>query len=104
MCVTVRETGGKRNELGTTQNKIEPVLDLIMIIIIVIKHEYKYLCYLVYNIVVAFEVLHSLRNRYSCKEDWFALKLDVIKAYNRVKWDFLKVLLEIMKFLTHFSE
>lgn len=41
-----------------------------------------------YNIIVVFETLHSLHHRYKGKEGWYALKLDMSKAYDKVDWDF----------------
>ncbi|XVE89449.1 hypothetical protein DITRI_Ditri19aG0202500 [Diplodiscus trichospermus] len=35
------------------------------------------------NILVAYELLHSLRNRRKGKNDYFALKLDMSKAYDK---------------------
>lgn len=56
------------------------------------------------NIIISFEILHSLRHRYTGKEGWYALKLDISKAYERVEWGFLKVLLEHMGFPTSFVQ
>ncbi|KAH1122865.1 hypothetical protein J1N35_006025 [Gossypium stocksii] len=41
------------------------------------------------NILIAYEVLHSLKMKKSGKRGKFALKLDIRKAYDRVEWDFL---------------
>jgi hypothetical protein len=41
------------------------------------------------NILVVFETLHSLRNRRGSGPGQMALKLDISKAYDRVKWCFL---------------
>lgn len=41
------------------------------------------------NLVVAFEVLHSM-NKKKGKWGWFALKIDLEKAYDRVEWDFVR--------------
>lgn len=56
------------------------------------------------NIIVAFEVLHSLCYKYTGNEGWFALKLDMSKAYDRVEWGFLKKMLLRMKFSVSFIE
>ena len=42
------------------------------------------------NTTVAFEVLHRMRNRRRRKDGQMAIKLDISKAYDRVKWQFLK--------------
>lgn len=49
-------------------------------------------------------VLHSLRNTYKGKQGWYALKLDMSKAYDRVEWDFLRLLLEKLQFPTLFTD
>lgn len=55
-------------------------------------------------IVAAFQVLHSLRTTYKGKHGWYALKLDMSKAYDRVEWDFLRRLLEKMQFPRLFTD
>lgn len=42
-------------------------------------------CLITYNIIVGFEVLHWLRSRKSGRSGYVALKLDMRKAYDRVK-------------------
>ncbi|KAL0408380.1 UNVERIFIED_CONTAM: putative mitochondrial protein [Sesamum radiatum] len=46
------------------------------------------------NILVAYEVNHFLKNTRRGKEYFIALKLDMSKAYDCVKWSFLKRVLE----------
>ncbi|KAH1121885.1 hypothetical protein J1N35_005045 [Gossypium stocksii] len=41
------------------------------------------------NVLIAYEVLHSLKMKKSGKKGNFALKLDMSKSYDRVEWDFL---------------
>lgn len=41
------------------------------------------------NIVVVEEAVHSLRRK-KCRKGWMVLKLDLEKAYDRVRWDFLE--------------
>lgn len=41
------------------------------------------------NVLIAYEVLHTLKNRQVRKKGNFALKLDMSKAYDRMEWDFL---------------
>lgn len=42
------------------------------------------------NVVVAFEVIHHMRNRKGGQEGEIALKLDVSKAYDMVNWEYLR--------------
>lgn len=41
------------------------------------------------NVLIAYEVLHSLKMRKKSQKSNFALKLDMSKAYNCVEWNFL---------------
>ncbi|KAK4397531.1 hypothetical protein Sango_1589700 [Sesamum angolense] len=45
------------------------------------------------NVLAAFEINHYVKQRTRGKEGHFALKLDMSKAYDRVVWDFLRVVL-----------
>lgn len=47
------------------------------------------------NTIMAFEMLHCMRNRQRDKVGHMAVKLDISKAYNRVEWEFLKKWLAI---------
>ncbi|KAK9984458.1 hypothetical protein SO802_033983 [Lithocarpus litseifolius] len=42
------------------------------------------------NTIVAFEVLHRMRNKRSGKKGQMAVKLDISKAYDRMEWSFLR--------------
>ena len=50
------------------------------------------------NILIAFESLHHMKTQCSKKISFMALKLDMSKAYNRVKWVFLEKILLKMGF------
>ncbi|KAL6125577.1 hypothetical protein ACLB2K_073633 [Fragaria x ananassa] len=42
------------------------------------------------NVVTAFEVIHSIRNKQTGTHPYCVLKLDISKAYDRVEWIFLR--------------
>lgn len=50
------------------------------------------------NVVIGFECIHALNNRRSGKTGIAALKLDMSKAYDRVEWEFIRMLLVKMNF------
>ncbi|KAA3453717.1 reverse transcriptase [Gossypium australe] len=50
------------------------------------------------NVLIAYEVLHSLKMKKRGKGGNFALKLDMSKAYDRVEWDFLAGMLKSLGF------
>jgi hypothetical protein len=50
------------------------------------------------NILVAFEALHTMDTRIKGKDGFMAIKLDMSKAYDRVEWDFLELVLYKMGF------
>ena len=45
------------------------------------------------NVLVAYEVMHIMNNRWMGRKGQLALKFDVSKAYNQMEWHFLKCLL-----------
>ena len=51
------------------------------------------------NVLVAFETMHSIDQRRKGKEAFVAIKLDISKAYNRVEWVYLEVMMKKMGFL-----
>lgn len=50
------------------------------------------------NIKVTYESLHSMKTRKKWKVGNMALKPDISKVYDRVKWSFLKKIIEKMRF------
>ncbi|KAL5794824.1 hypothetical protein ACOSP7_003418 [Xanthoceras sorbifolium] len=54
------------------------------------------------NIMVAFELLHSIKKQKKGKRGYAAIKLDMSKAYDRVEWGFLEFILEKLGFPNHF--
>lgn len=49
------------------------------------------------NIIVAWEIFHSMRQKKG-KKGWMAIKIDLEKAYDRLKWDFVRDTLEDIGF------
>lgn len=50
------------------------------------------------NIIIAHEVFEFLKKKKGRKTSFGALKIDMSKAYDRVDWSFLKVVLMCMNF------
>lgn len=44
------------------------------------------------NVMVAFELMHTIRRKMGGKQGLMALKLDISKAYDVVKWSFLEAI------------
>ncbi|GJY49333.1 reverse transcriptase [Tanacetum coccineum] len=55
------------------------------------------------NAIVAFEVMHWLKNRKDGKREALALKIDMSKAYDRVEWHFIRAVLGKFGFPTRFT-
>lgn len=52
------------------------------------------------NAILGFEAFHSMKEgRPFLFEDYMALKLDMMKAYDHVKWDYLKWIMQRMAYL-----
>ena len=45
------------------------------------------------NVLIAYELVHALKSRRSGREGYLAMKLDMSKAYNRIEWAFLEVMM-----------
>lgn len=50
------------------------------------------------NILVAYELLHGFKQKRMGRMGYMTLKLDMAKAYNRVKWSFLRSIMLRMSF------
>ena len=50
------------------------------------------------NVLISYELSHMLLNKKKGKECYAAIKADMSKAYDRVEWGFLKVMLERLGF------
>lgn len=50
------------------------------------------------NVLIAYEILHTLRQKRMGKKGFMAVKLDMSKAYDRVDWAFLKEVMLRMGF------
>ncbi|GJT02855.1 serine carboxypeptidase-like protein 40 [Tanacetum coccineum] len=55
------------------------------------------------NAIVAFEVMHWLKNKKQGKRGALALKIDISKAYDKVEWHFIRAVLENFGFPTRFT-
>jgi hypothetical protein len=50
------------------------------------------------NVLLAYEALHTLNTRMTGKKRYMAIKVDMRKAYDRVEWPFLEVMMRTMGF------
>lgn len=50
------------------------------------------------NATIAFEIFHSIDDNHSKSSPYMALKLDMSKAFDRVEWHFLEILMLKMNF------
>lgn len=49
------------------------------------------------NMIVASEIIHSMRSRKG-RNGWFAFKIDLEKAYDKIEWDFIRSCLDKYEF------
>lgn len=50
------------------------------------------------NILIAFETIHHLKSKRKGKTGYIALILDTSKAYDRVEWIFLEIIMDKLGF------
>ncbi|GAA0153626.1 hypothetical protein LIER_11820 [Lithospermum erythrorhizon] len=50
------------------------------------------------NILLAFEAHHIIKKKKSGREGYMSIKLDMLKAYDRIEWTFLKTMLIQLRF------
>ena len=50
------------------------------------------------NVLAAFEIMHSMRQKTIGKVGWMALKLDMSKAYDKVEWGFIEAMMSKLGF------
>ncbi|KAA3473245.1 reverse transcriptase [Gossypium australe] len=56
------------------------------------------------NLLLAYEILHTFRQKRTRKKGYMAVKLDMSKAYDRVEWSFLKKVMSRMGFAEKWVE
>ena len=50
------------------------------------------------NVLVAYELLHTMHSRKKGKKGFLALKLDISKAYDTIEWPFLRGIMSKLDF------
>ncbi|KAH1122292.1 hypothetical protein J1N35_005452 [Gossypium stocksii] len=56
------------------------------------------------NVLLAYEILHTLNQKRLGNKGFMAVKLDMSKAYNRVEWSFIKEMMVRMGFMTNWID
>lgn len=56
------------------------------------------------NVLVAYESIHALKKKRRCKGVFCAIKLDMLKAYDRVEWHYLEAMLNKLGFAKRFIQ
>lgn len=56
------------------------------------------------NALIAFKIFHYLQQLRKSKKDFYALNVDMSKAYDRVKWLLLKKIMEKLGFPAYFID
>ena len=56
------------------------------------------------NVIIAFEMLHSMKRKFRGKVGKVAMKIDISKAYDRVSWAFVEDVMAEIGFATDWIE
>jgi hypothetical protein len=56
------------------------------------------------SVITAYECLHFMKNNRSKKNSHYALKFDMRKAYDRLEWDYLQVIMKKLGFAQRFVD
>lgn len=75
-------------------NRLKPILPSI---ILVSQSAFIQDRLIIDNVIIGYEAIHSMRARQKSKGS-VAIKLDISRAYDRVKWVFLQRIMEKLKF------
>ncbi|KAL0355119.1 UNVERIFIED_CONTAM: hypothetical protein Sradi_3958800 [Sesamum radiatum] len=85
----------------TIANKLKPILDHI-----ISQNQFAFVPgrLITDNILISYEINHFLKTKYGGNKCHAAIKLDISKAYDKVKWSFLERMLVRLGFDTRFVE